>query len=213
MIDVRGGNLHQFDSDRVASRCVIGDARSERAKITWRRLRSPLDDCVRVIGKILKQRPQQRRPWDAAVASPHHPAQRLNAEPGAASFIENRQSPPTDTVGVAIHPSPSDRPGTCDNHAAITFAMGADASRLSVSDDQCFAEWVPSLLRRGQIAGLAGASQGETGHHLLKAGFGQVGTSETLDCSIRNRCKTQIEPKTQVRRAGYSVAERLPRER
>ena len=35
--------------------------------------------------------------------------------------------------------------------------------------------------------------------------FGQVGTSETLDCSIRNRCKTQIEPKTQVRQAGYSV--------
>jgi hypothetical protein len=89
--------------------------------------------------------------------------------------------------------------------------MGADASRLSVSDDQRFTERVAPPLCRGQIAGLAGAGQREAGRHSLKAGLWQIRTMETFSDSARNRRKTEVESKAQVRRAGDSLAKRLPR--
>src|SRR5262249_40411522 len=85
--------------------------------------------------KFCKKRTQQRRPRHAPIMGPQRAAQRLAAEPSAASFIRNRPTPAADLILPPIQLRPANAASADHDDAAVTSAMGADACRLGVGDE------------------------------------------------------------------------------
>src|SRR5260370_36860213 len=110
---------------------MLNDVRREGREILWRCARHPVHDRVRIRPKLGKKRTQQRRPRHAPIMGPQRAAQRLAAEPSAASFIRNRPTPAADLILPPIQLRPPNAAGADPENAAVTPPTSPDASRLA----------------------------------------------------------------------------------
>ena len=113
----------------------LDDGWREGSEILWRCARHPMHDRVRIRPKFCKKRTQQRRPRHAPIMGPQRAAQRLAAEPSAASFVRNRPTPAADLILLPIELRPANAAGADHDDAAVAPAMCADAGRLGIGDE------------------------------------------------------------------------------
>src|SRR5260370_17978025 len=102
---------------------MLNDVRREGREILWRCARHPVHDRVRIRPKLGKKRTQQRRPRHAPIMGPQRAAQRLAAEPSAASFIRNRPTPAADLILSSIQLPPPNAAGAVHDDPPLTPAM------------------------------------------------------------------------------------------
>src|SRR5262249_51489553 len=134
-IDMPTGKPQELNRNGVVGQGMPDDVWREGGEILWRRARHPMHDRVRVRPKFCKKRTQQRRPWHAPIMRPQRAAQRLAAEPSAASFVRNRPTPAADLILSPIALRPANAAGADYDDAAVTPAMCADACRLGIGDE------------------------------------------------------------------------------
>src|SRR5262249_19647729 len=128
-------------------------------------------------------------------------AQRLAAEPSAASFIRNRPTPAADLILPPIQLRPANAASADHDDAAVTSAMGADACRLGVGDENrhVIGMLVPS--RSLELAGLAGSCQRHAGHNPFEVARRQSCPIHALDRGLEDRAKALLHSKAKIGRA------------
>src|SRR5690242_19090329 len=112
---------------------------------------------------MIEQLIEKPGPGHASVVGPEHTAQGFTAEPGAASFIRDRQTPSTDTKLAALDLAPADRAGADDDHAAIAAPMSANAGGLRIGDQDGLCEWILLSTGECQLGRLARARKRQAG--------------------------------------------------
>src|SRR5262245_50022766 len=136
------GTLHELDGDRVLLPGMVDDEGREGAIVTRRGPHRPTHDSVRVSPKVGEEIVEESSPGNASVVRPEHLAQGFAANPGAAPFVRDRQTPPAYAVLAALKLTPADGAGSHDDHTAIATTVRTDAGGLCVSDEDRVREWI-----------------------------------------------------------------------
>lgn len=187
-IDMCARETAQFDRDRIIGRCALGDRRGEFGEVAWKCTRHPAHDRMRIRPESGKQRLEEVRPLNPTVVSPQSGGATPRTEPGAASFIGNGPTPAANPVLPSPQLGPADGSGADHDDAAVMSALGADARRLGIGDDngrtkgcvclRAASRWLGSLapanarqattlsMSRGMHgAGLSQGGRDTCGHH------------------------------------------------